>query len=98
MGNYHSGLWILDIETLMVGNGHFDNTYTDATIAYYLPHGADGQPLSSDYYDFGWVPFLWTAEYHNGYVYLSCITSGLYIVQLDIDRPFVDSNLAISDD
>ena len=98
MGNYHSGLWVLDIETLMVGNGHLDNTYTDATVAYYLPHGADGQPLSSDYYDFGWVPFLWTAEYYNGYVYLSCITSGLYIVQLDIDRPFVDSNLSISDD
>ena len=53
-----------------------------------LPHGADGQPLESAFYDFGWTPFLWAAEYHEGYTYLSCITSGLYIVQLDIDAPY----------
>ena len=39
-----------------------------------------------------------TAEYHNGYVYLSCITSGLYIVQLDLDVPYVNSSLAVSED
>ena len=33
-------------------------------------------------------PFLWAAEYHDGYTYLSCITTGLYIVQLDIDAPY----------
>jgi len=98
MGNYHTGLWILDVETMMVGNGYLDNTYREATIGYYLPHGADGEPLDSQFYDFGWVPFLWTAEYHNGYVYLSCITSGLYIVQLDLDSPYVNSSLAVSDD
>jgi len=98
MGNYHTGLWILDVETMMVGNGYLDNTYREATIGYYLPHGADGEPLDSQFYDFGWVPFLWTAEYHNGYVYLSCITSGLYIVQLDLDSPYVDSSLAVSED
>jgi len=98
MGNYHTGLWVLDVETLMVGNGYLDDTYTKATVAYYLPHGADGEPLPSQFYDFGWVPFLWTSEYHNGYVYLSCITSGLYIVQLDLDIPYVDTNLAVSED
>jgi hypothetical protein len=98
MGNYHSGLWVLDVETLMVGNGYLDNTYREATVGYYLPHGADGVPLDSQFYDFGWVPFLWTAEYHNGYVYLSCITSGLYIVQLDLDVPYVGTNLAVSED
>jgi hypothetical protein len=98
MGNYHTGLWVLDVETLMVGNGYLDDTYTKATVAYYLPHGADGEPLPSQFYDFGWVPFLWTSEYHNGYVYLSCITSGLYIVQLDLDVPYVDTNLAVSED
>ena len=98
MGNYHTGLWVLDVETLMVGNGYLDNTYREATVGYYLPHGADGEPLDSQFYDFGWVPFLWTAEYHNGYVYLSCITSGLYIVQLDLDVPYVDTNLAVSED
>ena len=98
MGNYHTGLWVLDVETLMVGNSHFDDTYSKATVAYYLPHGADGEPLPSQFYDFGWVPFLWTSEYYNGYVYLSCITSGLYIVQLDVDVPYVNSSLAVSDD
>jgi len=98
MGNYHSGLWVLDVETLMVGDSHFDDTYSKATVAYYLPHGADGEPLPSQFYDFGWVPFLWTSEYYNGYVYLSCITSGLYIVQLDLDIPYVDTNLAVSED
>ena len=98
MGNYHTGLWVLDVETLMIGDGYIDNTYSDATVAYYLPHGADGEPLPSQFYDFGWVPFLWTSEYYNGYVYLSCITSGLYIVQLDIDVPYVDTNLAVSED
>ena len=98
MGNYHTGLWVLDVETLMVGNGYLDDTYTKATVAYYLHHGADGEPLPSQFYDFGWVPFLWTSEYYNGYVYLSCITSGLYIVQLDLDIPYVDTNLAVSED
>ena len=98
MGNYHTGLWVLDVETLMIGDGYIDNTYSDATVAYYLPHGADGEPLPSQFYDFGWVPFLWTSEYYNGYVYLSCITSGLYIVQLDLDVPYVDTNLAVSED
>ena len=59
-----------------------------STIGYHLPHGADGTPLDSSFYDFGWTPFLWAAEYHNGYTYLSCITSGLYIVQLDLDVPY----------
>ena len=89
MGNYHSGLWVIDLETMMAPP--FENM-TDlafaATIGYYLPHGADGAPLDSDFYDFGWIPNLWTAEYYKGYVYLSCITSGLYIVQLDLDMPY----------
>ena len=49
---------------------------------------SDGAPLESAYYDFGWTPFIWAAEYHKGYTYLSCITTGLYIVQLDIDQPY----------
>jgi hypothetical protein len=89
MGNYHSGLWVIDLETMMAPP--FENM-TDlafaATVGYYLPHGADGAPLDSDFYDFGWIPNLWTAEYYKGYVYLSCITSGLYIVQLDLDMPY----------
>jgi len=53
-----------------------------------VPHGADGVILDSAYYDFEWIPFLWAAEYHKGYTYLSCITTGLYIIQLDIDVPY----------
>ena len=92
LSSYHAGLWIVDIETLMLEakNTNLNRTevHSVSTIGYHLPHGQDGTPLSSSYYDFGWTPFIWAAEYHNGYVYLSCITTGLYIVQLDIDKPY----------
>ncbi|MBS72066.1 MAG: hypothetical protein CMO20_03815 [Thermoplasmata archaeon] len=91
LSHYHSGIWVIDVETLLVaGLNNYNKTdvYFDSTVGYYLPHGIDGVPLDSDYYDFGWVPFLWAAEYHKGYIYTSCITSGLYITQLDIDKPY----------
>ena len=92
LSSYHAGLWVVDIETLMLEakNTNLNRTevHSVSTIGYHLPHGQDGTPLSSSYYDFGWTPFIWAAEYHNGYVYLSCITTGLYIVQLDIDKPY----------
>jgi hypothetical protein len=91
LSSYHAGLWVIDIETLMVEGltgGNKTDAHSLSTIGYHLPHGADGTPLDSSFYDFGWTPFLWAAEYHNGYTYLSCITSGLYIVQLDIDAPY----------
>tara|TARA_B100001559_G_scaffold303273_1_gene291748 strand:- start:438 stop:2180 length:1743 start_codon:yes stop_codon:yes gene_type:complete len=92
LSSYHAGLWIIDIETLMLEALNQDLNRTEvhsvSTIGYHLPHGQDGIPLSSSYYDFGWTPFIWAAEYHNGYTYLSCITTGLYIVQLDIDKPY----------
>ena len=92
LSSYHAGLWIVDIETLMLEALNPDLNRTEvhsaSTIGYHLPHGQDGIPLSSSYYDFGWTPFIWAAEYHNGYTYLSCITTGLYIVQLDIDKPY----------
>ena len=91
LGSYHAGLWVMDIETLMAAgleDGNKSDTHMAATVGYHLSHGADGEPLDSAYYDFGWTPFIWAAEYHEGYTYLSCITTGLYIVQLDIDRPY----------
>ena len=91
MGNYHSGLWVIDIESLMVAGlegGNKTDAHMDSTVGYHLPHGADGAPLDSSYYDFGWTPFIWAAEHYKGYTYLSCITTGLYIVQLDIDEPY----------
>ena len=91
LGSYHSGLWIIDIESLMVAgleNGNKTDAHEDSTIGYHLPHGVDGAPLDSAYYDFGWTPFIWAAEYHEGYTYLSCITTGLYIIQLDLDSPY----------
>ena len=69
-------------------NTNKTGAHASSTIGYHLPHGADGAPLDSSFYDFGWTPFLWAAEYHDGYTYLSSITSGLYIVQLDIDSPY----------
>ncbi len=95
LSSYHAGLWIIDIETLMLEgkdpNSNRTDVHSASTIGYHLPHGQDGIPLSSSYYDFGWTPFIWAAEYHNGYTYLSCITTGLYIVQLDIDKPYSSS-------
>jgi hypothetical protein len=92
LSSYHAGLWIIDIETLMLEGKNPDKNRTEvhsaSTIGYHIPHGQDGTPLDSSYYDFGWTPFIWAAEYHNGYTYLSCITTGLYIVQLDIDKPY----------
>ncbi|HIE63022.1 MAG: hypothetical protein CXT72_04435 [Methanobacteriota archaeon] len=92
LSSYHAGLWIVDIETLMLRGLDIDGNRTEihfeATIGYHISHGIDGQPLDSAYYDFGWTPFIWAAEYHKGYTYLSCITTGLYIVQLDIDKPY----------
>ena len=91
LSSYHAGLWVMDIETLMAAgleDGNKSDTHMAATVGYHLSHGADGEPLDSAYYDFGWTPFIWAAEYHEGYTYLSCITTGLYIVQLDIDQPY----------
>ena len=91
LGSYHAGLWIMDIETLMASgleDGNKTDVHIAATVGYHISHGADGAPLESAYYDFGWTPFIWAAEYHKGYTYLSCITTGLYIVQLDIDQPY----------
>ena len=93
IGHYHGGLWIVDVETLIAA-GHSKTSTNEsnvaATVAFYLPHGGEyGEPMDSQYYDFGWIPFLWTAEYLDGYTYMSCITSGLYVTQLDIDKPYV---------
>jgi len=94
LGSYHSGLWVIDIESLMAAgleDGNKSEAHMSATVGYHISHGVDGQPLDSSYYDFGWTPFIWAAEYHKGYTYLSCITTGLYIVQLDIDSPYGNS-------
>jgi hypothetical protein len=92
IGHYHSGLWVVDVETLIAA-GHSgataNTTNMAATVAFHLPHGGEyGEPMDSQYYDFGWVPFIWAAEYNDGFIYLSCITSGLYVTQLDIDQPY----------
>ena len=91
LSGYHSGLWVIDVESLMVAGiaeGNKTDAHMDATIGYHLPHAQDGVAPDSSFYDFGWTPFLWAAEHHEGYTYLSCITSGMYIVQLDIDAPY----------
>ncbi|CAI8218688.1 MAG: Uncharacterised protein [Methanobacteriota archaeon] len=93
ISHYHAGLWVVDIETLMAAKDTDNRTDInfEATVAYYLPHGQDGVPLDSNYYDFGWTPFLWAAEWQDGITYASCITTGLYVMQLDIDIPYTNS-------
>ena len=93
LSSYHAGLWVIDIESMMLaglGDENKTEVHAKSTIGYHISHAEDGEPLDSSYYDFGWTPFIWAAEYHEGYTYLSCITTGLYIVQLDIDRPYIN--------
>ena len=91
LSSYHAGLWVIDVETLMAAGleeGNKTDVHMAATVGYHVPHSRDGVAPDSSFYDFGWTPFLWAAEHHEGYTYLSCITSGMYIVQLDIDKPY----------
>ena len=92
VSHYHGGMWVVDVETLIHSGltvQDRNDTNMEATLGFYLPHGSEyGEALDSQYYDFGWIPFLWAAEYYDGYTYMSCITSGLYVVQLDIDEPY----------
>ena len=71
-----------------LSDGNKTAVHAESTVGYHISHAGDGEPLDSSYYDFGWTPFIWAAEYHEGYTYLSCITTGLYIVQLDNDKPY----------
>jgi hypothetical protein len=95
ISHYHAGLWVVDIETLVAPTDPEDRiaTHAEATVAWYLPNGEDGQALDSQFYDFGWVPYLWAVEHHNGITYSSCISTGLYVTQLDIDIPYIGSDI-----
>ena len=95
ISHYHAGLWVVDIETLVSPTNPDDRiaTHAEATVSWYLPHGENGQALDSQFYDFGWVPYLWAVEHHNGITYSSCISTGLYITQLDIDIPYIGQNI-----
>ena len=95
VSHYHAGLWVLDIETLVSPTNPDDRfgTYAEATVAWFLPHGDNGIILESDFYEFSWVPFLWAVEHHNGITYASCISTGLYVMQLDIDIPYLGTNV-----
>ena len=95
ISHYHAGLWVLDIETLVAPTNPDDRRATnfEATVGWYLPHGEDGEALQSSFYDFGWVPFLWAVEHHNGLTYASCISTGLYIIQLEADLPYLGTSV-----
>ena len=100
ISHYHGGLWVVDIETIVATGNNIDrnSSHLKSTLGFILPqNGGYGEPLDSNFYDFGWIPFLWAAEYHDGYTYLSCITSGLYIVQLDIDIPYMEEGSSTDD-
>ena len=85
-------MWVIDVETLVAPTNPDDRiaTHFEATVGWYLPHGEDGTPLDSSFYDFGWVPFLWAVEHHNGITYASCISTGLYIIQLETDIAYLE--------
>ena len=95
ISHYHAGLWVVDVETLMANDISMNRTdlHMESTVGYYLPNAEDGIPLDSNFYDFGWVPFLWAAEHHDGITYASCISTGLYVMQLDIDKPYIGQDV-----
>ena len=95
ISHYHAGLWVLDVETLVAPTNPDDRRATnfEATVGWYLPHGEDGTELQSSFYDFGWVPFLWAVEHHNGLTYASCISTGLYVIQLEADLPYLGTSV-----
>ncbi len=91
LSSYHAGLWVIDVETLMVAGlegGNKTDVHMAATVGYHVPHSQDGVAPDSSFYLVRWTPFLWAAEHHEGYTYMSCSTSGMYTVQLDIDQPY----------
>jgi hypothetical protein len=91
ISSYHAGIWVVDVETLMANDLQMNRTelHTISTVGYYIPHGADGEPLDSQFYDFGWSPNIWGVEHHEGVIYASCISNGLYVIMLDIDEPYL---------
>ena len=91
MGNYHSGLWVIDIESpdgrrtsereqsrhtwnrQLVTTSHMEPMVPLSTVR---TTTSDGRHSSG------------RLSITRSYTYLSCITTGLYIVQLDIDEPY----------
>ena len=78
-------------------NGFFEieELGTIETLAYYLPHGPDWIENASAVLDYnnsdGWtglkIPFNWGLHYDpRGYIYVSDIKTGVYVVQYDGDR------------
>lgn len=91
ISSYHAGVWVVDVETLLANDLQMNRTelHTISTVGYYIPHGEDGEPLDSQFYDFGWSPNIWGVEHHEGVIYASCISNGLYVIMLDIDEPYL---------
>ncbi|HIK78050.1 MAG: hypothetical protein CXT67_04160 [Methanobacteriota archaeon] len=91
ISHYHAGAWIVDLETMIALDDSMNRTerLNEETIGFIIPSYADGTMLESQFYNFDHSPYIWAAEYYDGYTYLSCISTGLYIVQLDIDVPYV---------
>ena len=65
LSSYHAGLWIVDIETLMVlGLEEGTNrsvAHMEATIGYHLPHGEDG--VAQSYFEYLRIPYT-----HSGII------------------------------
>jgi hypothetical protein len=49
----------------------------------------DGEEIQSQFYNFAWAPYIWAVEQYEGRIYASCISTGLFIFELDIDKPFI---------
>jgi len=91
VSHYHAGVWVLDVETLIAPESTTRvDIHFEATVGYFLPMGdLDGEEIQSQFYNFAWAPYIWAVEQYEGRIYASCISTGLFILELDIDKPFI---------
>ena len=76
-GNYHAGLWLLDIGTL-------ERAKDPVALAYYLPHEVPQLRGGTTNKPFYWNPDVWGGYFdERGYVVAADWASGLYVLEFD---------------
>jgi len=75
LANYHAGVWVIDIS---------DPTNPKTVASFgpesYKPRSKDAPALSGSFQPI--VPFTWAVEENGGYVYVSDMFSGFYVLKL----------------
>lgn len=76
-GNYHAGLWLLDI-------GSLERAAQPVVLGYYLPHETPQMHGGTTNKPFYWNPDVWGGYFdERGYIYAADWASGLYVLKFD---------------